>query len=235
MTALPRPKALPARKPASGPKLVEIAYQEIKRRILDNEFAPNYQITESQLAELLGVSRTPVHEALIRLEKERLVENIPRHGMRVLPVSARDMLEIYQVLTALEAEAVLLIAERPATERGTAQLRQLIDAMDAALTAQDIRRWAEADGRLHRALFELCGNTRLMEAGLAFREQVDRARLLTLPLRPLPQGSNAAHRELVERLERGDAEAAFACHRRHRARVTAELTEILGRFQWMGL
>src|SRR5690606_14932935 len=116
-----------------APKRVDMAYDEIKRRILTNEFAPNYQITESQLADMLGVSRTPVHEALIRLEKEHLVEVIPRHGMRVLPVSPQEMLETYQVLTALESEAVLLLAAHAERAPRAAALRRHVDQMDAAL------------------------------------------------------------------------------------------------------
>ncbi len=218
-----------------APKRVDMAYDEIKRRILTNEFAPNYQITESQLAEMLGVSRTPVHEALIRLEKEHLVEVIPRHGMRVLPVSPQEMLETYQVLTALESEAVLLLATHAERVSRAAALRRHVDQMDAALAQAAPRDWAQADGQFHRLLFELCGNTKLMQVGLSFHEQVDRSRLLTLPMRPEPVRSNQAHRELLDLIEQGDAQAAFACHRQHRQRVTEELTDVLKRFLWLEL
>lgn len=230
-----RHKAPASRKRPKGATLVDVAYNEIKRRILTNEFAPNFQITESQLAELLGVSRTPVREALIRLEKEQLVENIPRHGMRVLPVSAQEMLEIYQVLTALESQAVYLLAQRPVENRGVQRLREYLQGMDDALEDGSIQKWAEADGMFHRSLFELCGNGKLMQAGLGFREQVDRARLVTLPLRKPPITSNKSHRELIDLIEKGDAEGAFGSHWKHRNRATAELTEILKNFQWLGL
>jgi len=221
----------PTRKRAKS--LVESAYDEIKRRILSNEFAPNFQATEGDLAELLNMSRTPVHEALIRLEKEHLVQNVPRRGMRVLPVSATDMLEIYQVLTALECQAVELIAARAAKDRGVNSLNKIVEKMDAALERQDMKAWASADEQFHRSIFELCGNRRLSTAGLAFREQVDRARTWTLPLRQGPVTSNRAHRELVQLIADGNVEAAFEAHRRHRSQVTKELTEIIERFSWV--
>ena len=81
------------------------AYRVLRRRILDNEMPPNAQYLEQELANALGMSRTPVREALIRLSEERLVEIRPRHGARVLPVSVDDMREIYEMMTELEALA----------------------------------------------------------------------------------------------------------------------------------
>src|SRR4051812_8794246 len=93
---------------ASGPlrtkrseRSTDLVYQRLKQRILDNEYAPGTQVLEQDLASGLGLSRTPVREALIRLQQEGLVEVVPRHGMRVLPLSPRDMREIYTVLTSL--------------------------------------------------------------------------------------------------------------------------------------
>lgn len=215
-----------------GGRLGEAAYVEIKRRIISNEFSPNFQLTESQLAELLGMSRTPVHEALVALEKEGLIENIPRRGMRVLPVASKDMLEIYQVLTALELSAIELIMARADVATVIAQLRSEVDAMNVALElASSGEAWTAADARFHRKFFELCGNKRLMQVGLSFREQVDRARTLTFPLRDKTVKSNAAHRELVDLMEKGDTAEALARHKSHRVAVTQELTEILSRFQ----
>ena len=90
--------------------LVDEAYHGIRRRILDNQWAPGFQAMEQEVALQLGMSRTPVREALIRLGKEGLVEVIPRRGMRVLPVSPNDMREIYEILTALECMAAELLA-----------------------------------------------------------------------------------------------------------------------------
>ena len=95
--------------------LVDAAYEQIRRRILDNAWPPGHRALEQEVALALGMSRTPVREALMRLQAEGLVEVIPRHGMRVLPVSPNDMREIYQILTALECMAAELLAQRKPT------------------------------------------------------------------------------------------------------------------------
>ena len=92
--------------------LTEEAYQGIKDEILENRMAPGFQATEPEVAERLGMSRTPVREALIRLQEDGLVEVVPRRGMRVLPVSPDDMREIYEVLCCVETEAAMLLAAR---------------------------------------------------------------------------------------------------------------------------
>ena len=88
------------------------AYAALRRRILDNVYPPGHQVLESELADELGISRTPMRETMMRLAAEGLVEVVPRHGMRVLPVSPGDMAEIYVVLTALESTAAELLASR---------------------------------------------------------------------------------------------------------------------------
>jgi len=218
------------RRGPEGGSLADAAYQKIKKRILANRFPPNYQAVESKLALSLGMSRTPVHEALVRLAHEGLIEIISRHGMRVLPVSPADMVEIYQALTAIEAQAAELLARRGVSDAEIASLAAAVDEMDAALAADDRPAWARADEQFHRRLLELCGNRRLMQVGFTFREQVNRARLLTLPLREKPVRSNEAHRKLVELIRDGDADAARELHRTQRVRGGAELTEILLRF-----
>src|SRR5512141_2782708 len=100
--------------------LVDVAYATIRQRILDNVWPPGHQAFEQELAADLGMSRTPVREALIRLAKEGLVAVNPRRGMRVLPVSVADMRDIYAVLTALESLAAELVVQR---QRSAAELK----------------------------------------------------------------------------------------------------------------
>ena len=114
------------------------AYREIRRRILVNEMPADTQYLEQELADALGMSRTPVREALIRLSDERLVEVRPRHGARVLPVSVHDMREIYEVMTELEAVAARKVAERGLSEADIGRLQQSVDDMDAALARDDL-------------------------------------------------------------------------------------------------
>jgi DNA-binding GntR family transcriptional regulator len=218
-----------AERPASS--LVDTAYQAIRRRILDNAWPPGYQALEQALALELGMSRTPVREALIRLRNEGLVEVIPRHGMRVLPVSAADMQEIYDILTALEAMAAELVARKKPSAADLVPLEKASRDMERALKRDDLDAWAEADERYHRTLIELCGNRRLAAVVYNYWDRAHRARMVTLRLRPRPVNSTREHLAVLEAIRRGDAIAARELHRQHRSRGSRELTEILQRYR----
>jgi DNA-binding GntR family transcriptional regulator len=211
--------------------LVDAAYAGIRRRILDNRWAPGHQALEQALALELGMSRTPVREALIRLANEGLVEVVPRHGMRVLPVSPSDMQEIYEILTSLEAMAAELVARRAPAAAELAPLEKASRDMDKALKKGDLDAWAEADERYHRHLIELCGNRKLAAIVYNYWDRAHRARMFTLRLRPKPVDSTREHLAVVEAIRRGDAVAARELHRAHRERGSRELTEILSRYR----
>ncbi len=211
--------------------LVDAAYQTMRRRILDNAWAPGYRALEQAIALELGMSRTPVREALIRLANEGLVEVVPRHGMRVLPVSAADMNEIYQALGSLEATAAELVAARRPAAAEIAPLEAASRAMAEALKRGDLDAWAEADERFHRHLVELCGNRLLAATVNNFWDRAHRARMFTLRLRPLPVHSTREHRDLVRAIRKGDVGTAREIHRAHRDRGRRELTAILDRYR----
>ncbi|MDQ3189074.1 MAG: GntR family transcriptional regulator [Pseudomonadota bacterium] len=213
----------------SGLSLAERCYAELKRRIVANELPPNFKALEPELALMLRMSRTPVREALMRLENEGLIERVARRGMRVLPVAPADMIEIYQILTGLEGAAVELLAEKEMSDAEIRRLDATIAAMEAALSSENLTAWATADEQFHRTLIELSGNRRLAQIAFAFREQVGRVRLQTLPARVKPVRSTAAHKELVKLIKRGEATGARELHWRQRRRSAAELTEILKR------
>jgi len=197
--------------------------------ILATALPPGFRALEQELALRLGVSRTPVREALIRLEAEGLVEVVPRRGMRVLPVSPDDMAEIYAILTSLESEAAGLAADRPAPARALARLERANADMEAAVARGDRDAWAEADARYHRALLDAGGNRRLADTVLTFWDQAHRVRLMTLHLRPPPEASTREHRAVTDAIRAGDAAAARALHRAHRERGGRELVAILRR------
>ncbi|MFY3383770.1 GntR family transcriptional regulator [Paracidovorax sp. MALMAid1276] len=211
--------------------MVDAAYRDMHRRILDNIWAPGYQALEQEIALQLGMSRTPVREALIRLEKEGLVAVIPRRGMRVLPVSPTDMCEIYEILGALESAAAEKLAARKPTD---AELEPLLVAtrdMEKALAADDLDAWAKADESFHEQLVTMAGNKLLADAVFSHWDRAHRARMFTLRLRPKPVNSTQEHMALVERLREGDAAGAAAVNREHRQRASRELLSIFERFR----
>lgn len=226
-----RPAPRARRRAAPRGSLVDAAYAQLRRRILDNVYPPGHQALEQALAAELGISRTPVREALIRLQKEGLVEVVPRHGMRVLPVSPSDMREIYEILSALESMAAALAAQRRPTDAELAPLEQASRDMARSLKADDLDAWAEADERFHRHLVELSGNRLLVEAVHNFWDRAHRVRRFTLRLRPKPMHSTKEHTALVERIRAGDAAGANELNRLHRERASKELLGILERYR----
>lgn len=208
----------------------EAVYREIKRRILENEYSPGHHALELGLANEFGVSRTPLREALVRLENEGLVEIIPRHGMRVLPMSAEDMLEIYQIMTSLETLAVGIIAERGLREADLKALEAATDDMAKALDTDDLDAWAEADDRFHQIMLDLTKNRRLVNTVNGFWDQTHRAQRLTLRLREKPLRSTTNHRRLIEALRKGDADLARQIHGTQRQKSHEELIDILERY-----
>jgi len=211
--------------------LVDRAYASIKQRILGNDMPPGFQVLEQELALQHGMSRTPVREALIRLQTEGLVELIRRHGMRVLPVSPDDMREIYDILTALEAQAAYLVTLRRPNEAVLEGLEASVVRMERAMDVDDRLRWAEADESFHRLLLDECGNSRLAATAHMFWDQSHRARLLTLKLRPKPERSTREHRAVVAAMRSGNEDAARESMRAHRQYGAEVMVKVLREYR----
>lgn len=203
------------------------AYDELKRQILENELPAGWSALEQELAERLAMSRTPVREAMMRLSHEGLVEVRPRHGMRVLPVSAEDMREIYEVLTGLESTAAELAATRGASDVELSALEGAVEDMAAALKRDDLKAWAKADDRFHMLLVSLSGNRKLRDVAESFLDRSRRVRILTLKIRPKPTTSNRDHAAVVDAIRRRDAKAAHDIHRAHRVKAGKMLIALL--------
>jgi DNA-binding GntR family transcriptional regulator len=197
--------------------------------ILDNHLPPGAQRLEAELALELGMSRTPVREAMLRLQQDGLVSVTPRHGMRVAAISPSDMRDIYDVLESLEPKAAELLARRGLPEAELAPLLRACDMMEAAIAGEDRASWAVADEAFHRGLAELCGNRRLATMAMQLWDQSHRARMFTLNMRPLPARSTAEHRATLVAIRAGDAEEARESYRRHRRRGGEELIALIER------
>ncbi|MEM7274022.1 MAG: GntR family transcriptional regulator [Actinomycetota bacterium] len=223
------------------------AFDVLKHAIMHAELGPGRQYLETELADRLGLSRTPIREACIRLAADGLVEIVPRRGIRVVAVAADDMAQIYDLLATVEGRAAALLAERvagaatggqdlpPELAAALAELDATVAAMAEALDDVDLDRWAEADARFHRALVDGAGNRPLADTANRYADLVHRARLVTLRIRPTPTDSVADHRELVAVIRSGDGQAAERSHVDHRRRAAATLVGILAAFDPNGL
>ncbi len=215
--------------PGKKRSLVEDAYRKLKAAIRENEFPPGYQGSEQEIASRLGMSRTPVHEAVIRLQEEGLVRVLPRRGVVVCAISADDMREIYGVIIALETAAAELLAEMPPPQRlATARELEVANkAMENALKKDDLTAWAKADESFHRLLIERSGNQRLLRMYHTIMDQSHLARMITLRIRPRPEGSVKEHRSIVEAMKRGRPSEARELAKKHRVRARDQLVPLL--------
>ena len=223
--------ATTASRPRGRMSRADEAYAELKSRIETNRYPPGHAALENELANELGMSRTPVREALVRLQQEGLVDVRPRRGMQVLGLSPQDMREIYEIIAGCEAVAVHLLASQGPSEELGAALGEPVGRMERTLETGDLEGWAAADEDFHRALFSMCGNSRLEGEGVSLLDRTRRARFFTLHLRRRPFRSTSDHRALVELIAAGNAKAARESTLQHRLSAMGELLEIIERYQ----
>jgi DNA-binding GntR family transcriptional regulator len=220
------------RETAKKPSLVEDAYKALKEAIRDNVFPPGYQGSEQEIALRLGMRRTPVHEAIIRLQEDGLVRVLSKRGVQVCPLSPEDIREIYDVIIAIEGRAAELLAglsydirRQVADELGETSVR-----MEEALRSDDLHAWAVADDQFHRILVERCGNSRLRRIAQTITDQAHRARMLTLKLRTKPTGSSSDHSAIAEAVREGRGAEAHQHARQHRINARDELLPLIESF-----
>lgn len=207
----------------------EMAYTELKREIIHGELVPASQWLEEELAVRLGMSRTPVREALVRLEQEGFVQITPRRGIRVRELTRRDVLEVNEVLECVELQATQRLAGRGLLPEEMARLDASVAAMDEALAQDDVQAWARADHAFHRLLIELAGNRHLAEVARTFLDKAHRFRVKSLEYRSRPLNSTASHAATVEAIRRRDAEMALDIHRLHKRRCAREVDSLIER------
>lgn len=215
-----------------APSLSETAYARLKQRILSGELQANATVDEAQAAKEFGISRTPVREALLRLQSEGLVEIARGRGIRVTPLSATEMRNLYEAITGIETTAVFAAARRAPEESELAGIEQALEAMAAAALADDDEAWGHADESFHRELLRLSGDPFLAQSGLQLRDRAQRAHLVAARMQPpdYKQRSTANHAALLELIRAGQALKAANAHLRQRLRGEHALLSIFERF-----
>jgi DNA-binding GntR family transcriptional regulator len=214
----------------------DAAYEAIKVWIQTARVPPGGLIDEADAARQLSMSRTPVREALLRLQAEGFIEIGRGKGIRVLPLSATDMRHIYQVISGLEVVAVSLLARlRPSPK----DLRPLTDAtseMERAARDGSIDLWGEADERFHRELMRLSGNPKLHAVGSHLRDLAKRAHMVAVRLQTdaYRTRSTANHKTLIKAILGGD-QAAAAHHMEQRQRGEDALVGVVEKFNLANL
>lgn len=201
--------------------------------ILNNEFHVNQRFLIDEVVEICGFSRTPVREALLRLQQDGLIELHPRHGLRICPLSKKDISELYEILGYLEVTAIDLCISRGLSEEQFAVLRNFTSEMEDALNNDDIELWGECDRKFHQTMFEYTENSRLIATALKYSEQGKRCKDIVLKIRPKPWGSIAEHNLIIDAIEAGDITMARAMHLNHWKEVSKQFIGFLENYNFL--
>src|SRR3972149_1499352 len=199
----------------SPPSLEKLAYDTIKKAILTFRIRPGETLVESDLARQLGISKTPVRESMSRLEKEGFIVKIPYKGYTAAPISAQEIVEIFQVRASLEGTAASLAAPRLSTA-DLANLTELVQQHEMALANNDNESAASANRQFHQFIIQKAGNQRLSQILANLEDHLQRYRLLAAYQAGRPQKSAAEHRQVLTAFQQHAAQAAAAAISPHR-------------------
>ena len=156
--------------------LRDVVFKTLRQAILKGELEPGERLMEIQLAERLGVSRTPIREAIRKLELEGLVLMIPRRGAEVAKISEKNLRDVLEVRRSLEELAIDLACQR-IQEEELETLREAQKEFAAAVAAGDAMEIAQTDEKFHEIIYSGTGNQKLMQILSNLREQMYRYRL----------------------------------------------------------
>lgn len=194
--------------------LRELVCETIRQAIIDGTFSPGERLMEIQLADEMGVSRTPVREAIRKLELEGFVVMIPRRGTYVADISIKDITEIYEIRTCLDVLAAGLAAER-ITDDELETLNRLLVEIGQHIADNNMEKIVEVDTAFHDILYQASRNERLCVIINNLREQLTgiRGRSMSYPGRLVETMDE--HRSLVDCIAARNVEAAQNAARIH--------------------
>lgn len=187
--------------------LRELVLEAIREAIINGTLKPRERLMEIQLAEELGVSRTPVREALRKLELEGFIVMVPRKGAYVADLSFKDIADVFEIRAALEALAAGLAAER-ITDEELEEMERLLVEKAEAIAANDMEKLIEVDTKFHDAIYRASRNERLYAIINNLREQIQRFRTTSLAYPGRMKQSLDEHRGIVEALQARDIQLA---------------------------
>ena len=197
--------------------LRDLVSEHIRQAIISGIFHPGERLMEIQLAEEMGVSRTPVREAIRKLELEGLVVMIPRRGTYVANISIKDINEVYEVRTALDVLAAGLAAER-INEDELEMMQRLLVEIGQYIDEGNIEKIVEIDTAFHDILYQASRNNRLVGIIYNLREQLTSFRAKSMAYPGRLEETLEEHRRIVDTIAQGDAVAAQKASEYHMER-----------------
>ena len=189
--------------------LRDVVFNTLRQAIITGEFAPGERLMEIALANRLGVSRTPVREAIRKLELEGLVKIIPNKGAYVTGITPKDVQDIYMIRSMLEGMCARWATEHITPEQ-IEQLEEIVLLSEFHLKKDKdkVVQVSDLDGKFHHVLYE-ASNSRIMEHTLSdFHKYVKMARMLSVGAKNRAEKSIEEHKAILEAIKKGDADEA---------------------------
>jgi len=199
--------------------LSERAYIKIKKMISDYRFSPGSRINVEQLARDLGTSRTPIWEAVRRLEQEGLAKNIPNRGVFLVKLTREAAIELYSVREVLEGMAARL-AVQGISDKALEKMERLVREQEKLVAEEDLVAYSKSDFEFHACIYAACGNAILREMLENIKEK---ARPFEMHITPILTELFNDHQTIVRALHLRDPLLAEVAFREHNQRVLRQL------------
>ena len=194
--------------------LGQMVYENLRQTIVRGSIAPGTRLVESQIAEAQGISRTPVREAMHKLERERFLERLPHGGFSVLELSREEIMETFGIRSVLEGYAARLAAinHRPGQLK---PLQQKIDEFQRLLDRRHLKELPQVNAEFHDLLYALSDSPRLIRMIDTLRDHIYRYRQIILKEAGQARTSNEDHRLILESIRTRDAAGVEQLVREH--------------------
>jgi DNA-binding GntR family transcriptional regulator len=202
-------KSLPVRR-----SLGRSVFENLKRAIVKGDLTPDSRVVESRVAEALGISRTPVREAIHKLEREGLVRQGPKGGFFVAGLTSEDMEETFGIRSVLESYAAKLAAIRH-LEGELRPLEEKLGAYQESLDRGDLDALPRINTEFHDLLYGLSRSPKLIKMINGLRDHILRFRLVILKIEEMAKLSNEDHRLMLKAMKVRDAEGVERLVREH--------------------
>ncbi|SDB17978.1 GntR family transcriptional regulator [Eubacterium oxidoreducens] len=206
--------------------LRDVVFKTLREAIFKGDLKPGERLMEVQLAEQLGVSRTPIREAIRKLELEGMAVTMPRRGAVVAKMTEKDMEDVLQIRRALDELSVTIACE----QISMSQMKLLEEAQknfEEKIEHGDMKEITNADVEFHDIIYQSTGNDRLWQIMKGFGEQMYRYRVEYLKERENYPTLVEEHRQIVEGLKRRDKHAVVEIMRRHVTNQAVEMKNII--------
>lgn len=191
----------------AGESLREKVFERIREDILKGRYKKGDELVECTIGKELGVSRTPVREAIRQLELQGLVQLIPNKGAFVTGISQKDVLDMYLIRAKLEGLCAALAAENASKEQ-IEKMEEAVYLSDFHAERGNYQQVCEQDGKFHELLYE-ASKSRILEHTLSnFHQYLKRVRMASVKFRMRVRPSNSEHRKILEAIREGDGKRA---------------------------